>query len=96
MKEIAKCEDCSCKWSRKEASFSAVKTEDPKNKKNKKTEAPTVGTGKRHEMLLGPYCCEYAVAVNGHLKVIQFWASPFSRVIDKVGHIGECEQEGES
>lgn len=27
MKEIEKCEDCSCKWSRTEASFSAVKTE---------------------------------------------------------------------
>lgn len=85
MKEIAKCEDCSSKWSRKEASFSAVKTE-----------AHTVGTGKRHEMLLGPYCCECAVAVSGHLKVTQFRASPFSRVTDKVGHTGEREQEGES
>lgn len=28
------------------------------------------------------------MAVSGHLKVIQFWASPFSRVIDKVGHTG--------
>lgn len=25
--EIENCEDCSCKWSRKEASFSVVKTE---------------------------------------------------------------------